>query len=176
MKTKIIMPALMLFLSLGLFAQTKTDKKIMADAQKAKAKFMKTDTGINQFFNNSDAYVIFPNIGKGALIVGAAAGNGVVYENGTAIAMAKVKKLDVGLQAGGKAFSEIIYFKDAASFQRFKAGDFEFTGGVSATMLKSGAAKEAQYRDGVAVFALPKAGLMVDVSVGGQKFDYLPFK
>ena len=109
--------------------------------KRQKDKFIKTDAGMDQFFSNSNAYVIFPNIGKGALIIGAAAGNGVVYENGAAVGMAKVKKLDVGLQAGGKSFSEIIYFKDADSFQSFKDGDFEFTGGVSATMLKSGAAQ-----------------------------------
>ena len=176
MKINKIALGLMLFISTGLFAQTNKQKRVMDDAEKAKAKFMEKDAGMDAFFNDSDAYVIFPSIGKGGLIVGAAAGNGVVYENGSTIGMAKVKKLDVGLQAGGKSFSEIIFFKDAESFQSFKNGDFEFTGGVSVTMLKSGAAKEAQYRDGIAVFAMPKAGLMVDVSVGGQKFDFMPFK
>ena len=85
-----------------------------------------------------------------------------------------MKKVDVGLQAGGKAFSEVIFFNDETAFNRFKDDDFEFTGNVSAVMLKSGAAKAAQYRDGVAVFAKPKAGLMVDLSVGGQKFDFSP--
>ena len=167
----------MLFISLGLSAQkhTKNQNRIMADAEKAKTQFMAKDAGVENFFNGSDAYVIFPNIGKGGLIVGAAAGNGVVYENGTVIGMASVKKLDVGLQAGGKTFSEVIFFQDKESFMRFKNDDFEFTGNVSAVMLKSGAAAEAKYRDGIAVFAMPKAGLMVDVSVGGQKFEYMPF-
>lgn len=33
-----------------------------------------------------------------------------------------------------------------------------------------------KYKDGVAVFALPKAGLMADASVGGQKFSYDPYE
>lgn len=164
----------MLFAGVSAFAQNDDDRRVMADADQAKITMIEADKGIEQFFDSSDAYVIFPNIGKGALIVGAAAGNGVVYENGTAVGMASVKKLDIGLQAGGKSFSEIIFFKDDDAYQDFKDGDFEFTGGLSATLLKSGAAAEADYRDGVAVFALPKAGLMFDVSVGGQKFDYTP--
>ena len=38
-------------------------------------------------------------MGEGALIVGGASGNGVVYENGSAVGMASLKKLDIGLQA-----------------------------------------------------------------------------
>ena len=41
--------------------------------------------------------------------------------------------------------------------------------GVAAT---AGAAAKADYRDGMAVFVTPDKGLMVDASLGGQKFKY----
>ena len=40
--------------------------------------------------------------------------------------------------------------------------------------LKSGASANAKYADGVAVFTMGEAGLMVEASVGGQKFSFEP--
>lgn len=164
----------LLLMVIGLNAQNDKDKKIIKDANKAKDKLMTMEVGLDNFFTNSAGYVIFPNVGKGGFIVGGASGNGVVYENGTMIGMADLKKLSVGLQAGGQAITEIIFFETEADLEEFKDGDFEFSAEASAVALKSGVAVNAKYRDGVAVFALPKAGLMADASVGGQKFDYKP--
>ncbi len=127
------------------------------------------------FFEDSAGYVIFPNVGKGGFIIGGASGNGVVYDNGTAIGMADLKKLNIGLQAGGQAIIEVIFFETDVDLERFKKGDFQFAAETSAVALKSGIAFNAKYKDGVAVFALPKAGLMADASVGGQKFNYKAF-
>ena len=164
----------LLFLAIGLNAQSNKDQKIIKDANKAKDKLMKMEVGLDQFFTNSAGYVVFPNVGKGGFIIGGASGNGVVYENGIIIGMADLKKLSVGLQAGGQAITEIIFFETEADLAEFKEGDFEFSAEASAVALKSGIAVNAKYRDGVAVFALPKAGLMADASVGGQKFAYKP--
>ena len=132
------------------------------------------EVGLDQFFTNSAGYVIFPNVGKGGFIIGGASGNGVVYENGTIIGMANLKKISVGLQAGGQAITEVIFFETENDLNEFKEGDVEFSAEASAVALKSGIAVNAKYRDGVAVFALPKAGLMADASVGGQKFEFTP--
>lgn len=169
--------ALVAFLIVGtsVFAQNKKDEKIMADAQKAKQTLVDTDSGLNGFFNHSAGYVIFPNVGKGGFIIGGASGNGVVYENGDAVGMANLKKLNIGLQAGGQAIIEVIFFETETDLARFKEGKFQFAAETSAVALKSGIAFNAKYKDGVAVFALPKAGLMADASVGGQKFNYKPF-
>jgi lipid-binding SYLF domain-containing protein len=164
----------LLFLAIGLNAQSNKDQKIIKDANKAKDKLMKMEVGLDQFFTNSAGYVVFPNVGKGGFIIGGASGNGVVYENGIMIGMADLKKLSVGLQAGGQAITEIIFFETEADLAEFKKGDFEFSAEASAVALKSGISVNAKYRDGVAVFALPKAGLMADASVGGQKFAYKP--
>ncbi|MDO1513847.1 lipid-binding SYLF domain-containing protein [Maribacter confluentis] len=175
MKTlKTIISSLLLFLAIGLHAQNDKDQKIIADANDAKDKLMTMEVGLDHFFTSSAGYVIFPNVGKGGLIIGGASGNGVVYENGDIIGMADLKKLSVGLQAGGQAITEVIFFETAEDLAEFKEGDFEFSAEASAVALKSGVAVNAKYKDGVAVFALPKAGLMADASVGGQKFDFTP--
>ncbi len=163
-----------LFMAIGATAQNSKDRKVIKDAKKAKEKLMKMEVGLDQFFSASAGYVIFPNVGKGGLIIGGASGNGVVYENGTMIGMADLKKLSIGLQAGGQAITEIIFFETEADLAEFKDGDYEFSAEASAVAIKSGVAVNAKYREGVAVFALPKAGLMADASVGGQKFSYTP--
>jgi len=156
-------------------AQTKKDRKIMRDAKKAKQTLLKNGPGLQRFFDSSAGYVIFPNVGKGGFIIGGASGNGVLYDGGEAVGMAGLKKLNIGLQAGGQSIIEIIFFETATDLERFKEGKFQFAAEASAVAVKSGIAVNAKYKDGVAVFALPKAGLMADASVGGQKFSYTPF-
>jgi len=177
MKTfkKIIMTSL-LFVTVGIVAQNTKDKKVINDAERAKETLLSKDMGLKKFFKEASGYAIFPNVGKGGFVIGGASGNGVVYENGTAIGMTSLKKVNIGLQAGGQALIEIIFFQNDAALAKFKNGNYEFSAEMSAVAADKGQAENANYKDGVVVFALPKAGLMVDASVGGQKFEYHPFK
>ena len=174
-RIKSIVTLALFLLAISLSAQNKKDQKIMADAEKAKTTLLEAAPNLDGFFENSAGYVIFPNVGKGGFIIGGASGNGVVYENGTAVGMADLKKLNIGLQAGGQAIIEVIFFETDVDLERFKTEKFQFAAETSAVALKSGIAFNAKYKDGVAVFALPKAGLMADASVGGQKFSYKAF-
>ncbi|MBW8242340.1 lipid-binding SYLF domain-containing protein [Muricauda oceani] len=174
-RIKSIVTLALFLLTISISAQNKKDQKIMADAEKAKTTLLEAAPNLDGFFENSAGYVIFPNVGKGGFIIGGASGNGVVYENGTAVGMADLKKLNIGLQAGGQAIIEVIFFETDVDLERFKTEKFQFAAETSAVALKSGIAFNAKYKDGVAVFALPKAGLMADASVGGQKFGYKAF-
>ncbi|MFS4466305.1 hypothetical protein [Maribacter sp. 2210JD10-5] len=157
-------------------AQTEEEKELMADAEKAKTTLIAENERIGDFFDSAYGYVIFPNVGKGGLIIGGASGNGIVYQGGTSVGTANLKKLNVGLQAGGQSVIEAIFFENETAFNEFKSDNYEFDAGISAVVLKSGKALKAKYEDGVAVFALPKAGLMADVTVGGQRFEFEAFE
>jgi len=63
------------------------------------------------FFNNCYGYAVFPTIGKGGLGVGAAHGDGRVYENGKYVGDTSMTQVSVGFQAGGQAFSQMIFFE-----------------------------------------------------------------
>src|SRR5689334_7834758 len=65
-----------------------------------------------RFFSRSYGYAVFPTIGKGGLVVGAAHGNGRVYVKGAHVGDASVTQVTVGAQLGGEAFSQIIFFED----------------------------------------------------------------
>jgi len=173
MKTNNLLTLVILLFGITVFAQNADDKEVIADAEKAKAAFLSASGDMQQYFDDAKAYVIFPNVGKGALIVGAASGNGAVYERGNLVGMANLKQLDVGAQIGGKAYSEVIFFKTDRALQEFMDDDFQFAGNVAAIAVNTSAPSiNLKYDNGVAVFTLPKEGLMAEISVGGQKFDY----
>lgn len=152
------------------------DKKeqIISDSKEAKDAFEKKDAGMTKFFNESTGYAIFPNVGKGGLGVGGAAGNGVVYAGGNLIGSAKMTQVSIGFQAGGQAYREVIFFENAADLDRFKSNKIEFTAQVSAVAASSGASANAKYHEGVVVFTMEKGGLMYEASLGGQKFKFTP--
>jgi lipid-binding SYLF domain-containing protein len=149
---------------------------VQAEAQEAIAKFQKVDPGLKEYFDSSAGYAVFPNVGKGGLVVGGAHGKGVVYEKGTAVGKASLSQASIGAQAGGQNFSEVIFFETSTALEDFKSGKFEMGADVSAVAAAEGVSKSAKYKDGVMVFALPKKGLMAQASVGGQKFKFEPLK
>jgi lipid-binding SYLF domain-containing protein len=144
------------------------------------------------FFTSSYGYAVFPTIGKGGLVVGGAHGKGQVYRQGTYVGDTSMTQLSVGFQAGGQAYSEIIFFQDQRAFDEFTSGNFSFSGNVSAVAITAGASASAgtggssagasggkkdattagEYQKGVAVFTIAKGGLMYEASVAGQKFSY----
>ena len=149
-----------------------------------------------EFFDKSYGYAVFPNIGKGGLGVGGAHGKGRVYAKGVYVGDTTMTQLTVGLQMGGQAYSQIIFFEDERAFTEFTSGNFEFgaqasavaiTAGASASATTTGAAAGASstmddaksvgaYYKGMAVFTIAKGGLMYEATIGGQKFGYSPAK
>jgi lipid-binding SYLF domain-containing protein len=79
----------------------------------------------------------------------------------------------VGLQAGGQTYSELIVFENSAAMERFKKNQFEFGANASAILAKSGAAANARFVDGVAVFVRPVAGAMAEAAIAGQRVTYV---
>jgi lipid-binding SYLF domain-containing protein len=148
----------------------------------------------SEFFHNCYGYAVFPTIGAGAYVIGGAHGNGRVYVHGRHVGDASVTQLSLGFQAGGQAYSQIIFFEDRRSFEEFTSGSFEFgadanavaitaaaggsagTSGASANA--SGGMKDARtaghYYKGLAVFHIVKGGAMVQAALGGQKYSYHP--
>jgi lipid-binding SYLF domain-containing protein len=147
-----------------------------------------------EFFNDSYAYAVFPTIGEGAVGIGGAHGKGRVYVHGKWVGDVTMTQVSVGLQLGGKAFSQIIFFEDERALKEFQSGSYEFGADVSAVAITasasasagtngsdaamSGGKKDAithgHYQKGVAVFTIAKGGLMGQLAVAGQKFKYTP--
>lgn len=175
---------MLLFTTVNVMAQDKDDQEqivdqekresLKADAMEAKAAFLEANPEVEATLSSAAGYAIFPNVGKGAWILGGGAGNGIVYEKGNLVGYAELRQIDVGFQFGGKAFRELIVFKTQEALDKFKEGNFEFGGSASAVIWDKGKGKALSFEDGAGVAIMPKAGAMVGISVGGQEFDYRP--
>jgi lipid-binding SYLF domain-containing protein len=147
-----------------------------------------------RFFGSCYGYAVFPTVGKGGFVVGGAHGDGRVFVHGKYVGDMSMTQLSVGLQAGGQAYSQIIFFQDKRAFEEFTKGDFEFGADVNAVAITaaaggsvgtsgasagaSGGMKDAttagKYYKGMAVFTIVKGGAMYQAAVAGQKFKYTP--
>jgi len=145
------------------------------DANDTVALFKKSDPGLTHFFSHAVGYAVFPSVGKGGLGIGGAYGSGILYVRGDPSGKTTLTQVTIGLQLGGQAYSEIIFFESEKVLADFKTGNFALAAAASAVALASGASANAKYREGVAVFTATKAGLMFEAAVGGQKFSYDAF-
>lgn len=141
-----------------------------AKAQKAIAVFKEKDPSISRFFESSVGYVVIPTVGKAGFGIGGARGKGLLYENGAITAIVTLTQLSFGFQFGGQAYSEFLFFEDAATLTNFKRGNYELGAQVSAVAITAGASADAEFNGGMAIFTQAKGGLMYEASVGGQKF------
>lgn len=144
------------------------------------------------FFDTAYGYAVFPTIGKAGFVVGGAYGEGRVYEKGKAIGEAKMTQVSVGLQLGGQAYSEIIFFQDDRALKEFTSGNFEFGADASVVAITASANAKAsttgssagasggkhdattvgKYNKGMETFTVAKGGLMYEAAIAGQKFSY----
>ncbi len=138
------------------------------------AAFKKADPSLQTFFDSSRGYAVFPDIGKGGFIVGGAHGKGLVFETNRLIGRASMTQASIGAQAGGQTFAQMIFFENQEVLNDFKSNKFELGADASAVAANQGVAATARFRKGVAVFALPKKGLMAEAAVGGQRFKFEP--
>ncbi len=152
------------------------DEDLQSQSQQAIASMQTADSSMKSFMDTAAGYAVFPDVGKGGFIVGGAHGKGLLYEKGVVTGQTTMTQASIGAQAGGQSFAEIIFFQTPQAMVDFKASKFEMSAEVSAVAIREGASKAAQYQNGVAVFTLPKKGLMVSASVGGQKFKYEPLQ
>jgi lipid-binding SYLF domain-containing protein len=148
--------------------------KLKSEVNEAIALFKKADTGIAKFFTDSQGYALLPKVAKGAAGIGAAHGKGLVFEKDKLVGEASMTQITLGLQLGGQAYAEAVFFETTESLARFKEGKFALSAQASATAAAEGAAANARYEQGVAIFTLPQGGLMFEASVGGQKFKFKP--
>ena len=146
------------------------------------------------FFGKAYGYAVFPTVGKGSVGIGGAYGKGRVYEKGKYIGDTSLTQVSVGLQLGGQAYSEIIFFEDQRALKEFTSGNFGFGADASAVAITAAAGAKASttgtsagisggkkdaatvggYQKGMATFTVAKGGLMYEASINGQKFGYKP--
>lgn len=148
--------------------------ELVGESRDALRKMTEKDPSLESVLAESEGYVVFPSVGKGGFIVGASMADGVVFEDGQIVGFASLGGASIGPQVGAQSFTELIVFKTEDALTRLKSGNFDLTASVSATALASGAAAQAKFEGGTAVFIDDEVGLMAEASVGGQQINFSP--
>jgi len=148
--------------------------QLQNDSPTAVKDFIAVDPSFDSLIHNSYGYAIFPSIGKGAAGVGGAYGQGEVFQGGKQIGYADMTQATVGASIGGETYTELVVFQTPDALQRFQSSQLTFAGDASAVIAKAGAGADVKWQSGIAIFINVKGGLMTEISVGGQKFNYEP--
>jgi lipid-binding SYLF domain-containing protein len=194
MKTRLLSFTFLLSALLAMPAWS-ADRKV-EDYSKTIDAFKQSAT-VAPYFASAYGYAVFPTIGKGGFGIGGAHGKGQVYRGGKVTGFTSVTDLSIGLQAGGQAYSQVVFFENQAAYDKFTSGKFEFSAGAGAIAIQAtadasvgtegvgaGAAAKGetgkqtkkQYYDGMLVFTSAKGGLMYEATIAGQKYSFDPLK
>lgn len=178
------------------FAATGWAKRTQEDYDKT-IEIFKNVSGVAPFFDRAYGYAVFPSIGKGGLGIGAAHGKGQVWAGGKVTGYSNLTDISIGLQAGGQAYRQVIFFQDRRAYEEFTSGSFEFDAGAGAIAVTAsadasagtqgagasaspggatGSAAGHSYHKGLLVFTIGTGGLMYEATIAGQKYNFKPVK
>ena len=150
---------------------------------------------VKPYFDSAYGYAVWRTIARGGLGVGAATGRGQVYVDGQVTGFSRLVDVSIGLQAGGQAYRQIIFFETREDYDRFTRGNFEFDAQASAVAVTASAQASAGtqgsqatagagapanvaagigYQNGMRVFTMASGGLMYQATIGGQKYNFRP--
>ncbi len=148
------------------------DPEALENADNTIKSYIEKDPELQTIFDKAYGYAVFPTIGKGAIGIGGAHGGGTVFEQGNPVGKTSMTQITIGLQFGGQAYSEFIFFENKEVLDLFKTSRYELNAQASAVAVTLGVSADLAYTDGVAIVTMSKGGLMYEASVGGQKFEY----
>ena len=157
-------------------AQAEIDQ-LESEVNVVKGRFKEAHPDASEYYDGCAGYAVFPNAGRGAFIIGAGHGQGLLLKNADPdqiLGRTSFTQGTIGLSIGGQRFSEIIFFEDEAALNNFKNGNLEINVTASAVIAGEGATGRARYDNGVAIFVMGETGLMVEAAIGGQMFKFTP--
>jgi len=166
---------LAVLLSVGNTWAAESADELVMQAKMTVADFERKDPEMKPVMEHAAGYAVFPNVNKAGLAIGAANGQGVLFEHGRPVGRVTITQVSIGAQAGAQSFSELVLLQTPSAVKSIKTENLKFAASLSAIAASAGVARDLQYRNGVAVITIPKGGLMAEAAVGGQSFKYEPF-
>ena len=126
------------------------------------------------YFESAIAYAIFPANWRAGTGFGGAFGNGWLLEQGELTGRVLMTELFFGANLGLQGDRKILFFRTGDVLDQFKRGRFEFTGQANASVGTLGTAVTPSFNPDVAMFVQVKGGLLLEASVGTQRYDFFP--
>ena len=157
---------------------------LQVEAAATLARFRESGPALAAYFDQAYACAVFPKIIRAGLGVGGSYGRGLVLAAGGLQGEVTQAGVTLGLQAGGQAHSQIIFFRSPEALELFLAkgnlgpvsGRLELAGRVSAVAARSGGATDPGFSSDVAIFSLTRGGLMLELAAGPVRYHFAPLQ
>lgn len=152
----------------------KARRDLAAIHEEARAELVRLkakDKGLEGALKKAYGYAVVPSIGRASLVLAGARGYGEVLEQGKPIGFCRVTQLTIGVQVGGQTFTQLILFDSKDSLEAFKGSPIGFSGNLSVAFIR-GASGMANFKS-VTAHAYSRGGMLLEGSLGGQKFRFL---
>ena len=148
-------------------------ERLVAESRAALDRLYATEPRTRNLSRHARAVLVFPSILKGAFVVGAQSGDGVLFTGGKPSGFYNISAASFGLQAGGQKFSTVLFFMNdrAVNYLSDSAG-FSIGSEPNIVVVKTGAALEANTTNATQdVYIVPfgQKGLMAGVDVQASK-------
>ncbi len=174
---KILLLLLLVSSLVATHAWADTAADIDRDVDAALAKLYDLSPAAKVLSKNAKAILMFPEIFKGGLIVGAQWGNGALRKGAQTVGYYRTTAVSYGLQAGAQTFGYALFFMtDEALDYLEKSNGWEIGVGPSIVLVDEGIAKSlttTTAQDGVYAFIFAQQGLMAGLGLQGSKISKL---
>ena len=127
-----------------------------------------------RYFDEAVAWAVFPGSYRAGTGFGGAYGRGWLFEQGAVTGQVQLLEFFAGVNFGAQSYRSILFFRTESALRRFRRGRTEFTGQANATLVTAGVPITPSYNRDVAMFVQVRGGLLLEASVGAQRYDFFP--
>ena len=147
--------------------------ELEADVDAALERLYSSNPGAKELAPDAKAILVFPEILKGGLLIGGAAGTGILRVGGESQGTYQSIAISYGLQAGFSSYGYIMMFLDDASLRFLdESAGWEVGVGPNVTIADEGFAKKLSTttaQEGVVVFFINQSGYYAGTGIEGAK-------
>ena len=177
LRTLVLLPVVFLFLCNAAFAQMRplapTASEIDQSVTAALTKLYNENDAARALGTKAKGVLVFPEIRKGAFIVGAQYGYGALRKGGVTAGYYRTGAASYGFQAGVKKFGYALFFMtDSALSYLDASGGWAIGTGPSLVVVDQGLARSlttTNLRADVYAFVFDQRGLMGGIGIEGSK-------
>ena len=154
-------------------AQAATAAELNANGATALRALLAESTKAAMFNGHARAVLVFPRIFKAGFMVGAQTGDGVLFVRGRPTAYYNISAGSFGLQAGGQAFSYVLFFMNNKALAYLEKSDgWSIGSGPSVVVIDKSKAMSnttTTLTQDVVAFPFGGKGLMAGLGLEGSK-------
>jgi lipid-binding SYLF domain-containing protein len=123
-----------------------------------------------RLFDRAHGYAVFDNL-KISLGISGGGGVGVAVEKDSGVrTYMKMGTAGLNLGLGGQKYQVVFLFEDEETFDSFIGRGWQADASANAVAGRAGANTQATFTNGLAVYQLTEAGLMLQADISGTKY------